>query len=104
MVASSCISGLNLTQKICKFAFPQTRSNELSIQSMHYSHHPQSHMQCSKLHSVSYLTAAKSFPLVDLFFAISFLKPVATVAHIYFDSGSLVIHETISDGGCNFSL
>src|SRR5437773_11062104 len=104
MVASSYISGLNSTQRTCKFAFPQTRSNELSMQSMHYSHHSQSHTQCSKPHSVSYLTAAKLFPLVDLFFAISSLKSVATVTHIYFDSGSLVIHEMISDGGCNFSF
>src|SRR5947207_6920165 len=104
MVASSCILGLNSTQRICKFAFPQTRSNELLTQSRHYSLHPQSHTRCSKLHSVSYPTAAKSFPLVDLSFAISSLKYVAaTVIHIFFEFRSLVSHKTISNGGCNFS-
>src|SRR5271169_6676844 len=77
MVASSCISDLNSTQRICKFIFPHIRSNELSTQSMHYYSHPQSHTQCPKLHSVSYPIAAKLFPSVDLFFAISSLKSVA---------------------------
>src|SRR5437667_1342554 len=103
MVASSCISGLNSTQKIWKFTFPQIRSNELSMQLVHYSHHAQLHKQCSKLHSVFYLTAAKLFPSVDLFFVIFSLKSVATVAHIYLDYGSLMIHKMISDGGYNLS-
>src|SRR5436190_24102271 len=38
-----------------------------------------------------------------IFFAISSLKSVATVTHTYFDFGSLLTHEMISDGGCNFS-
>src|SRR6266480_848013 len=104
MDVSSCISGLNLTQKICKSAFPQTRSNELLMQSMHYSLHLQSRMQCSKLHSVFYPIAVKSFPSADLFFAISSLKSVVvTVDHNFFDFGLLMIHVMISDGGCNFS-
>src|SRR6266496_32415 len=103
MVPSSCTSGLNSIQSVCKFVFPQTRNNGLSTQSMHYSPHLQSHIQCSKLHSASYLTAVKSFPSVDLSFAISSLKSVAaTVVHI-FEFGSLVIHEMISDGGYSFS-
>src|SRR5438552_14701877 len=104
MVASSCTSDLNSIQRICKFVFPQTRSNELSMQSIHYSPHPQLHMQCLKPRLVSYLIAVKSFPSVDLFFAISSLKSVAaTVIHISFAFRSLMIQKMISDGGCNFS-
>src|SRR5579859_6833024 len=63
---------------------------------MHYSHHPWSRTPCSKILSVSCPTATKSFPWVDLFFAISSLRfVVATVDIIAF--GSLMNHDSRDD-------
>src|SRR5437773_7514434 len=62
MVALSFIWGSNLTQSICKYVCHLTRSSAQLTWSIHYSRLVMCQSQPSNQLSVSYRTAAKSFP------------------------------------------